>query len=126
MPNAAMNDFACWLTERCEFLHSLETEAERVLHEDKDTEKYRALMCQKAMFLQALPVEAEKVAAPLPASMAGPFLQQLAQFSENASRALGLDSVFYMYALLYPDNHVKGEPNNLDLLAERARALAAE
>ncbi len=45
-------------------------------------------------------------------------MQRLERFAENASRALSIGSVFYMYALLYPDNHIKGEPNDLDLLAE--------
>ncbi len=60
MPRNAVHSFAAWLTGRCEFLHNLEAEAERVLQEDKDTDKYTALMRQKAMFLQALPEEAAK------------------------------------------------------------------
>ncbi len=45
-------------------------------------------------------------------------MQRLERFAQNASQALAIGSVFYMYALLYPDNHVKGEPNDLELLAE--------
>lgn len=124
MPHNAVALFASWLTERCEFLHNLETEAERVLQEDKNTDKYRALMCQKAMFLQALPEEAESRAAPLPDEVAELAVQRLERFAANASRALGIGSVFYMYALLYPDNHVKGEPNDLDLLAMEIQDIA--
>lgn len=124
MPHNAVGSFAKWLTERCEFLHNLETEAERVLQENKDTDKYRALMCQKAMFLQALPEEAEARADSLPEDVADLAMQRLERFGANASRALSIGSVFYMYALLYPDDHVKGEPNDLDLLAMEIRDLA--
>lgn len=124
MSDAAMTAFAQWLSERCEFLRNLEREAERVLQEDKDTEKYKALMCQKAMFLQALPVEAEKHASAVPVAMARPFMQRLERFSENAGRALSLDSIFYMYALLYPDDHVEGGLNDLERLAAEAHAQA--
>lgn len=124
MPHAAIREFALWLQERCEFLRNLEAEAERVLQIDKDTEKYRALMCQKAMFLQALPGEAEKHAAAAPADVARMAMERLEQFSVNASRALGLESVFYMSALLYPDSHIKGEPNNLERLAADIAAQA--
>jgi hypothetical protein len=37
-------------------------------------------------------------------------------FSKNAQTALRLDSVFYMSALLYPGDHQKGEPDNLEKL----------
>ena len=126
MPATSIGPFAEWLTERCEFLRNLEAEAERVLYEDKDTDKYRALMCQKAMFLQALPEEAEKHASSLPESVADTTLRRLEHFAGNASQALHIGSVFYMYALLYPDNHKKGDPNDLELLAADMRALAGQ
>lgn len=126
MPNAVISEFALWLQERCDFLRNLEAEAERVLQKDKDTDKYKALMCQKAMFLQALPGEAEQYAAGLPGDVARAALEQLRRFSSNASHALSLDSVFYMSALLYPDNHVKGEPNNLERLAAGMKNLAEQ
>lgn len=124
MSDTAIHTFALWLSERCEFLHSLETEAGRVLQEDKDTAKYKALMCQKAMFLQALPEEARPLVSTLTPEVAQSVIERLERFSQNASRALGLDSVFYMYALLYPDNHQKGEPNDLDRLANEMLAMS--
>lgn len=39
--------------------------------------------------------------------------KQLKSFSANAKMALNLDSIFYMSALLYPDDHVDGMPDNL-------------
>ena len=126
MAAASSREFSAWLSERSAFLHGLEKMAERALQKDKDTHQYHALMRQKAAFLVELPAEATKRASGLPEDIASLALSSLEQFAQNASRALELDSVFYMYALLYPDNHVKGQPNNLDLLAARIAALAEE
>jgi hypothetical protein len=124
MPHNAVGSFAAWLEERCGFLHTLEAEAERALQECKDTDTYRALMRRKALLLQTLPAEAENMAASLPDDVAEFAMRRLEGFAGNASRALGIGSVFYMYALLYPDDHIKGEPNDLDLLAAEIRELA--
>ena len=118
-----IESFVLWLSERCEFLRNLENEAERELQINKDTDKYRALMNQKALFLQALPEEAEKHAANLSGEAVDFALERLDQFAANASVALRLNSVFYMSALLYPDDHKKGDPNNLDRLAASLRAM---
>ena len=126
MPNDTISEFALWLSERCEFLQNLETEAERVLQQDKDTDKYKALMCQKAMFLQALPEEAENRLTGLTGNVAEAAAARLERFSRSASQALDLDSVFYMYALLYPDDHQRGEPNDLEKFAAEMTALAGQ
>lgn len=126
MPNTAIAEFTGWLKERCEFLHNLEREADRILHEDNNSEKYKTMMCQKAMFLQALPEEAEKRVACLPRDVADTVMERIDGFAANASRALTLDSVFYMSALLYPDDHREGQPNALDVLAAEMAALAGK
>lgn len=126
MSTTAIHAFAAWLAERCAFLRNLEAEARRVLQDEKDTEKYRLLMRQKAMFLQALPEEGETFLANLPPAVAAETEERLDAFSRNASRALDIDSVFYMSALLYPDDHTEGQPNNLELFAGEMAALAAK
>ena len=59
-------------------------------------------------------------AAPLVNALSGQEKERvrevLSAFSQNARTALHLDSVFYMSALLYPDDHRKGEPDNLEKL----------
>lgn len=125
MPNA-LTSFVRWLSERRDFLRNLENEAIRVLREDENPDKYRALMCQKAQFLEELPEEAEKHMRGIHDDDAAFVAKRLSKFSRNASQALELDSVFYMYALLYPENHQEGDPNDLDTfvaeLAEKAKA----
>ena len=124
-PNTIL-PFADWLTEQCEFLRNIETEAERVLHREKDTEKYTALMRQKTLFLQGLHNDAQSLATTLPAVAAAIAMPRLEQFSHNAARALKIGSIFYMYALLYPDDHIKGQLNNLELLTDEIRTLAEQ
>lgn len=125
MPNA-LDSFTLWLSERRDFLHNLEKEAIRVLQEDKNPDKYRALMCQKAQFLEELPEEAEKHVSGIPDDVAMLIAKRLQKFSRSASQALELDSVFYMYALLYPEDHREGEPNELDeFVAELAKKAEA-
>lgn len=126
MPQTVIKQLADWLDERCLFLRNLEKEARRVLQEDGDTEKYKALMGQKAMFLQALPEEADKRLDAVPEAVGDMVAGRLEAFSASASQALRIDSVFYMYALLYPDDHKAGEPNNLELLAAEVAALAGK
>lgn len=126
MPDTPIAAFAAWLKERCEFLQNLEREAERLLQADHNTEKYKAMMCQKAMFIQALPEEAEKHLDGLPPEVADMALGRLERFSRSASRALDINSAFYMYALLYPEEHQKGQPNDLEVFTAEIAALAGK
>lgn len=121
MPDASAS-FVTWLSERREFLRHLEKEATRVLRQENETDKYRALMSQKAQFLQALAGEAEKHLCDVPENVAGRVRERLEKFSRSASQALKLDSVFYMSALLYPEDYQEGEPNDLDRLVDELAA----
>ena len=123
LPNTIIS-FADWLDERCQLLRNLEAEAEHMLYQENDQKKYTAIMNQKACILQNIAQEASPLTAVLPEPVATIAMQHLERFSANAVRALTIGSVFYMYALLYSDNHVKGQPNDLDLLAAEIRAYA--
>ena len=124
MPQAASEHFVNWLNGRCRFLRDLEEKAQQVLQKSSDTAQYKALMREKALFLQALPEEAETYLDDLPEAVADVAAERLDTFSRSASQSLRIDSVFFMYALLYPDDHKPGEPNNLERLAAEVAALA--
>lgn len=117
MTNTARDAFIAWLNECCTAVAKLEQEAQTLLQEEKDTQKYRNIMREKALLLETLPGEAEKFLAAMPEHIAAEASASLEQFAAGASRALSLGSVFYMSALLYPDNHQKGQPNNLEIFA---------
>lgn len=76
-------------------------------------------MCEKAELLIALSDEAKPLLASLPGEARFNLALALERFSGSARNAIQLNSVFYMSALLYPDDHKKGEPDNLQLFIER-------
>ena len=126
MPQPALEAFAEWLAERAAHVRSLEAEAAHALYEKNDRDRYFLLMRNKALFLQALPDEAEERLATLPEDAAHEAAKRLNRFAAGAEQALELDSPFYMSALLYPDEHKQGEPNNLDILAAKFAARAGK
>jgi hypothetical protein len=95
-------------------IRTIESAALTALHEERDEVAYRGLMREKAEVLRDLP------------SAMAPFVQRMEQrerdaieprldgFARSAGTALKLDSVFYMSALLYPENYTEGEPNDLE------------
>ena len=107
---------AAWLRERSAAVKECERRAKAALHDDGNETAYRELMRQKASLLAA----AAGDAAPLLNALSGPekdmVQEHLEAFSHNAATSLRLDSVFYMSALLYPDDYREGEPDNLEKL----------
>ncbi len=103
-----------WLSERCAFLRNLESEANRSLQQENNPDRYREMMRQKAMFLAAIADEAGPYLACLPQDKLAQARQRLEHFSRNAENSLSIGSVFYMSALLYPDDHKEGQPNDLE------------
>ncbi len=105
------------LREWSDALSALEADAGVQLHEKKNETAYRDLMRQRAELLRSLPQKAEALPADIRQSPAfSQVLEALRAFAEGADNALRLNSVFYMSALLYPDEHQPGEPNNLEQL----------
>lgn len=101
----------------------LQAQHDQIMREEKDAlnamsqgniAEYRKKMQRKAEMLADLSEEAEDHLEPLDSSLREMIRQRLQQFSQSATTALQLDSVFYMSALLYPDEHKKGEPDNLE------------
>ena len=78
---------------------------------------------EKCMLLTELPAQVAPFLAGLPPALAARVRDRAEGFARNAGQALDLDSPFYMYALLYPEDHQPGEPNDLERFIDR---LAAE
>lgn len=122
-PTAALADF---LDSKARAVRAIEAQAEEIIHGTGDQSGYEKAMRQKAEMLAALADEAKTfisaLPSPLPAQLADAANQHLGDFSANAANALRIGSVFYMSALLYPDEHKPGEPNNLELYAAEVRS----
>lgn len=114
----ALARLAQWLGERRAAIMAVEREALQRL-ETGDIPGHNEKMREKAELLAALSEGAKPLLAPLPGEPRFNLALALERFSGSARTALKLDSVFYMSALLYPDDHKKGEPDNLLLFIER-------
>ncbi|MDR2161637.1 MAG: XdhC family protein [Desulfovibrio sp.] len=93
-----------------------EKEAALALSPAGGQDTYRRLMREKALFLAGLPEVFAPLLAGASMEISAPAAAALERFAQGAAQALSLDSVFYMSALLYPEDHVAGEPNNLERL----------
>ncbi|WP_320174973.1 hypothetical protein [Maridesulfovibrio sp.] len=101
-------------------IREIEEEAREVLYEKNDDNGYRELMRRKAMVLAGLSDELESLVESAPYEVK----ERIERFSLTASQSLQVGSVFFMSALLYPDDHKDGEPNDLDLFAVKVRAMS--
>ncbi|MGE9985453.1 hypothetical protein [Desulfovibrio sp. SGI.169] len=119
-PNAAesLARLVQWLRERHDRIMAVEAEALRLLKAG-DTPGHNAGMRKKAEMLAALHTDAAPLLAGLPGETRFRLALALERFSDSARTALKLNSVFYMSALLYPDTHKQGEPDNLTLCIDR-------
>lgn len=77
--------------------------------------EYAVTMRRKAEMLAAMAEEAKPLLAALPGETRFNYALALESFSASARMALRLNSSFYMSALLYPDDHKPGQPDNLSL-----------
>ena len=104
-----------------ERIRRIEDEAREALYVRDDPETHRQKLQEKAMLLMELP------------ELIGPFFEGMARdvraemetrldsFAANAEQAMQLSSVFYMSALLYPEDYVEGNRNDLELFIDRLR-----
>lgn len=118
-PAAALADY---LDEKARQVRAIEAEAEAIIHGKGDQSGYQATMRKKAELLAALADDAESLVEALPVPLAEAAAESLGGFSANAANSLRIGSVFYMSALLYPDEHKPGEPNNLERFAAEVRS----
>jgi len=100
-------------------IRELEATAARLLHEAGDPAGHRKLMTEKCLVLESLPEAAEEALAGSEAEGVAAFVAGLEDFARRAGMALQLESIFFMGALLYPDDYQDGVPNDLERFLER-------
>lgn len=110
-----MNDLIAFIEDKIAQIAAIEARAKTLLHDNSDQEGYRQAMVSKAQLLANLARDATPKLMSVPISMRPAIEHRLDMFSQSAKRSLEIGSVFYMSALLYPDEHKPGEPNNLEL-----------
>ena len=109
--------FIGWLKAQHEEIMGYENKANAAL-DMGDKETYSKNMHKKALKLKELYGQAKGQFPDLASTEKDAVEQTLSRFSSSAATALELDSLFYMSALLYRDDHQPGEPDNLEVLIE--------
>lgn len=109
--------FKKWLEKRHELIMGHEKEALDLLSKN-DCDGYNLCMRKKAELICSIHSDAQDcgLLKTLPPDHAAEIETELGRFSSGAKISLELNSPFYMSALLYPDNHKPGEPDNLQKL----------
>lgn len=119
MPTQVMNDLRLLVSDIAHQVTILEKDAREILQKNYSEESYRAIMRQKATLLASLHKLAAPAIAELPQTEQTKAIDEgLMRFSQSASSALNLNSVFYMSALLFPEDHKEGTPNDLEQFIE--------
>ena len=112
-------DYILWLEDANRIILKIEVEAKERLAQPDYEAAYKELMLHKAKYLKQLPLEFAGVFPPPQGSSRAVWdciRERLEEFAQGAENSLAIGSTFYMSALLYPDEHQPGEPNNLQLL----------
>ena len=91
-----------------------------------DTPGHNELMRRKADMLAAMAEDAKPLLEPLPGETRFNYALALEGFSASARMSLRLNSIFYMSALLYPDDHKPGQPDNLTLCIDRMEKMGLD
>lgn len=113
---SATQELVLWLKERHADIMEREKDALNALYTLQDGQAHRDGMLNKAKLIAALDEDADARTEGLPEPLREHVASSLRRFAKGARNALRIDSVFYMAALLYPDEHKDGEPDNLQRL----------
>jgi DNA polymerase III delta prime subunit len=109
------------LQSAAEKIRRIEDEAREALITRDDPETYRQKLQEKTMLLMELP----ELVGPFYDGMANDvraeFEAGLNSFAMRAEQAWELSSIFYMSALLYPEDYREGDRNDLELFIDRLR-----
>lgn len=120
MQKQALADLIAFLEEKADTVRRLEKEGDAVLESDGQL-AFQEKLEEKAELLAALGEKAWKLTEAVDGELGREIAQKLEQFSMSASTSLRIGSVFFMTALLYPEDHVSGEPNDLDSYIEELK-----
>jgi hypothetical protein len=123
MSNNALPELIDYLEHISADVKRIEADGESALAEGGQT-AFQACLEKKAKLLAGLAENAWVLVERLSNVEADGVARRLEQFSMSASTALRLGSVFFMTALLYPEDHQPGEPNDLDAYIEELRQRA--
>lgn len=122
MPDHVLLDLIEFLEKTNADVIRLEAEGEEALQNGGQRD-FQIKLEEKAKILSALGENAWKYSEKIEGALGAEISTRLEQFSTSAGAALRIGSVFFMTALLYPEDHKPGEPNDLETYIEDLRQL---
>jgi len=122
MSNEILIELIDFLEKTSADVNRIEAEANGLVEADGQL-AFQAKMEDKAEILAALGEKAWKLTDKIEGDLGDEITQKLEQFSMSASTALRIGSVFFMTALLFPEDHKPGEPNDLEVYIEELKKL---
>lgn len=123
MDNEALQRVIELLEEVNGTVKRLEAEGDAVIGSEGQ-DAFQAKLEKKAKLLASLPEKGAPLTAEIGGDLGRSIDDRLNQFSTSASTALRIGSVFFMTALLYPEDHKPGEPNDLEEYIEELKGKA--
>lgn len=111
------------LQRAAENIRRIEQEAREALFVRDDPETYREKLEEKTMLLMELPERVGPFCEGLGKGARREVERGLDSFAMRAERAMELSSLFFMNALLYPEDYHEGEPNDLERFIDRLRGM---
>lgn len=124
MENNALVELIEFLEGKAVLVRQLEQEGEALI-ESEGQRAFQIKLEAKAELLAELGEKAWPLTEKIEGELGNEITQQLEQFSMSASAALRIGSVFFMTALLYPEDHKPGEPNDLDTFIKELKEKVA-
>lgn len=107
-----------WLQSVIDKINMLEQQGREAVAKGDQT-AYIALMREKADLLASLNDKAQPYLDEIDDDDALDYAERgFSTYSYNANKAIELDSVFYMSALLFPVDHKAGERHNLEIFRD--------
>ena len=92
----------------------LEAEGDAVIQTEGQA-AFQVRLEKKAQLLASLAEKAAPMTAEIGGKLGRRIDDRLMRFSTSAATALRIGSVFFMTALLYPEGHRPGDPNDLEV-----------
>lgn len=114
MQKQGLEDLISFLKKNNDRILEIEKEADAALKQEGQL-AFQAKLEEKAEILAALGEKAWKKTEAVGGTLGDEIARKLDQFSMSASTSLRIGSVFFMSALLYPEDHKPGDPNDLEV-----------
>ncbi|WP_419788182.1 hypothetical protein [Pseudodesulfovibrio sp.] len=120
MSNQALADLIAFLDKAAATVRRVEAEGEAALKSEGQA-AYVEKMREKANYLLGLAEQGRVLTEAIGGEEGKAIHARLRKFSASAKASLGFDSVFFMSALLYPEDYKPGDPNDLELFVQSLR-----